>query len=36
MLKFQHSNADPFLPQDWLLPYEGPLTLAAHLLTTRR
>ena len=34
MLKFQHSNADPFLPQDWLLPYEGPLTLAAHLLTT--
>ena len=34
MLKFQHSNADPFLPQDWLLPYEGPLTLATHLLTT--
>ena len=34
MLKFQYSNADPFLPQDWLLPYEGPLTLATHLLTT--
>ena len=34
MLNFHHSNADPFLPQDWLLPYEGPLTLAAHLLTT--
>ena len=34
MLSFHRSNADPFLPQDWLLPYEGPLTLAAHLLTT--
>ena len=35
MLNFRHSDADPFLPQDWLLPYEGPLTLAAHLLTAR-
>ena len=34
MLNFHRSNADPFLPQDWLLPYEGPLTLAAHLLAT--